>query len=145
VFEDLFYDIFGLNESDDGHRPMAFGTRQGIDFIDFLYHPCPVLAVPLGWFIGLQDAREQSVLVYLLALTPTDVAVVAIVTNHLLTLVRDMGAHGCQPLQGIKDILLFSVFGPVKDLGFLRNIGHSLLGKGGADDIPGQVFNCKVP
>ena len=45
---------------------------------------------------------------------PADIAVVTIVTNHLLTFVRDVGAHGCQPLQGIKDILLFSVFGPVK-------------------------------
>jgi len=32
VFEDFFYDVFGLNESDDGHRPMALRTRQGIDF-----------------------------------------------------------------------------------------------------------------
>jgi len=68
-------------------------------------------------------------------------SVISIVTNHLLPLVRDMGAHGCQPLQGIKHILLFSVFGPVKGLGFLRNIGHSLLRKGGADDAPGQVLN----
>jgi hypothetical protein len=37
--EDLFYDVFGLDESDDGHRPMALGTRQGIDFIDFFYQP----------------------------------------------------------------------------------------------------------
>ena len=34
-----------------------------IDFIDFLYQPCPVLAVPLGWFIGLQDGRDQYVLI----------------------------------------------------------------------------------
>jgi hypothetical protein len=33
--KDLFYDVFGLNESDDGHRPLALGTRQRIDFIDF--------------------------------------------------------------------------------------------------------------
>jgi hypothetical protein len=25
--EDLFYDVFGLNESDDGHRPMASFDR----------------------------------------------------------------------------------------------------------------------
>jgi hypothetical protein len=36
--DNLFYDVFSLNESDDGHRPMAsfgqaqdrLGTRQGI-------------------------------------------------------------------------------------------------------------------
>ena len=32
MLKDLFYDVFGLNESDDGHRPMALGTHQGIDF-----------------------------------------------------------------------------------------------------------------
>jgi hypothetical protein len=48
VFEGLFYDVFGLNESDYGDRPLALGTRQRIDFIVLLYQPCPVLAVPLG-------------------------------------------------------------------------------------------------
>jgi hypothetical protein len=27
VLENLFYDVFGHNESDDGHRPMAFFDR----------------------------------------------------------------------------------------------------------------------
>ena len=45
VLKDFFYDVFGLNESDDGRRPMTIGTRQGIDFIDLLYQPCPVPAV----------------------------------------------------------------------------------------------------
>ena len=62
---------------------------------DFLYQPCPVLAVPLGWFIGLQDGRHQSVLICLLPLTPTDVGVVAIVSNHLFSLVGNMGTPVC--------------------------------------------------
>jgi hypothetical protein len=61
-------------------------------------------------------------------------------TDHLLPLVRDMRAHGSQPLKGIEYFLLFSIFRPVKDLGSLWNIGDSLLEKGGADDVPGQVL-----
>ena len=45
VFEDLFYDVFGLNESDDGHRPMALGTSQGVNLIDFLNQSGPVLSI----------------------------------------------------------------------------------------------------
>jgi hypothetical protein len=52
-----------------------------------------------------------------------------------------MRAHGCQPLQGIKHILLFPVLGPIKDLGFFRNTDHPLLRKGRAYNVPGQVLN----
>jgi hypothetical protein len=33
------------------------------------------------------------------------------------------------------------VFGLVKDLGFPRDMGHSLLGEGKADDVIGEVLN----
>ena len=65
--------------------------RTGTNPLD---EPRPVLAVPLGWFIGPQDARDHSVLVCLFPLTPTNVAVVAIVPDHLRTLVGHMGTHG---------------------------------------------------
>ena len=74
----FFYDLGVLDERNHAHRPLTLGAGEGVNLVDFLDEPCPVLAVPLGWFIGLQDARDQSVLVCLLALTPTDVAVVAL-------------------------------------------------------------------
>ena len=127
--EDLFYDFLALNESDDGHRPMALGTSQRVYLIDFLYQPCPVLAAPLGWFIGLQDARHPSVFICLLPLTPTDVAVVAIVTNHLFALVGNMRTHGGEPLQRIKGLLVFSILRSEEHLGFIGKVGHPLLGE----------------
>jgi hypothetical protein len=126
VLENLFYDGFGLDKGDDSHRPMALGTRQRIDFIDSLYPPCPVLEVPSGWFLGLQDARYQFVLVCLFALTPTDIAVVAIVTNHLFALIGNMGTHGSEPLRRIKGLFVFSILRPVENLAFIGKVGHPL-------------------
>jgi hypothetical protein len=37
-------------------------------------------------------------------LSPADIAEIAIIPNHLLPFVRDMGAHGSQPLQRIKHL-----------------------------------------
>jgi len=39
-----------------------------------------------------------------------------------------MGAHGSQPFQGVKDLLLFAVLGFIDHLGFLGKVGHPLLG-----------------
>ncbi|MBA7665476.1 hypothetical protein ES703_73546 [subsurface metagenome] len=61
--------------------------------------------------------------------TATDITIKAIVSYHLLALVRHMGAHGRQPFEGVKDLLLFSVLRLVNDFGLLWNVGHSLLGK----------------
>jgi len=36
---------------------------------------------------------------------------------HLFAPVRDMGAHGSQPLQGVEDLFLASFFGQVNNLG----------------------------
>jgi len=47
-----------------------------------------------------------------------------------------MGAHGSDPLQSIKDLLLFSVFRLVNDFGLLWNVGHSLLGERCTDNPP---------
>jgi len=40
-----------------------------------------------------------------------DVTVVAIVTNHLFSLVWEMRTHGREPFKSIKDLFLFSIFG----------------------------------
>jgi hypothetical protein len=76
---------------------------------NFLYDPCPVLATPFGGFLGLQDADDQSVLVCLFRLTPTDVAVISVIANYLLALVEYMGTSGGQSLDGFKGLLVFSI------------------------------------
>ena len=59
------------------------------------------------------------------------VTIVPVMPNHLLPLVRYMGAHGCMPIEGVKDLFLFAVPRSVSrtDLGFIDDLG--LLGKMG--------------
>ena len=72
---------------------------------------------------------------------PGDIAVVAIVPDHLLAVVGHMGAHGGLPLQRIKGLLVFSILRSVDDLGFFRDVGHPLLRERGSDDIASKVLH----
>jgi hypothetical protein len=50
-----------------------------------------------------------------------------------------MGTYANQPLQCIKDFFVSSFRKSVGDLGFFRDLGHPLLGKGYVDDVFGEV------
>jgi hypothetical protein len=79
----------------------------------------------------------------LLPPSPRDITVIPIIPiipDHLLPLVWDMGTHGREPFEGIKDLFLFAILGFIDHPGLLVQIGHPLLGKGGLDDVSGQVF-----
>ena len=56
---------------------------------------------------------------FVFPIAPADITVISIIPDHLLPLVQDMGKHGCQPPQGIKDTLFFAVFGPLMEDFFL--------------------------
>jgi len=114
VSKNLFYDVLILGDQDDAHSPVAFGTTEGVYLVDFLDKPCLVLEVPFGWFHGLQDAGDQSVLICFLPLTPQGVAVVAVVAvvaDHLFTFVGNMGTHGGHPLQRVESLIFFLSLG----------------------------------
>ncbi len=70
-----------------------------------------------------------------------DIAVVAVVSQHLLVLVGDVRAHGRKPFQCVEGPGTLPVPGCIGDFGFPGKIGHPLLRKGRANDIPGQVFH----
>jgi len=48
VFEDLFHELFILDERDNTHRSRALRVQQGINIIDFLYQARPVLTEFFG-------------------------------------------------------------------------------------------------
>ena len=48
VFEDLFHELFILDERDNTHRSLALRAQQGINIIDFLYQARPVLTEFFG-------------------------------------------------------------------------------------------------
>jgi hypothetical protein len=47
MLEDLLDHFFIFDESDDSHLPLAFGTGQGINLINFLNQPGPVFSILL--------------------------------------------------------------------------------------------------
>jgi hypothetical protein len=51
-----------------------------------------------------------------------------------------MGTHGGQPLQGLKDLLPFDIFGTIDYLGFPGQIGHPLLGERSPNDVTAKFF-----
>ncbi len=67
--------------------------------------------------------------------SPADVDLVAVVANHLLALVGDVGAHGREPFLGVEGSVALSTSGFIDDLVFPRKIGHAVLRKGSADDV----------
>ena len=60
--------------------------------------------------------------------TATHITIVAIVSDYLLSFVRNTGTHGGQPFEGVKDLLFFSIPRLVNDFE-LRDICHPLLGE----------------
>ena len=98
VLENLRDDLPIFYKADDPHGPLAFRTGEGVDFVDFLDKTGPVFSVRLQIFVRFQDTWNQCIPALLLASSATNVAIIPIVTDHLFTLIGNMGAHGRQPL-----------------------------------------------
>ena len=86
------------------------GAGERINLIDFLNQPRPCLATGRWGLIGLYDAGDFVIPVFLLPIAPADITVVAIVPDHLLPTVGNMAAHGSKPFKGGKFFCLFTVF-----------------------------------
>ncbi len=69
----------------------------------------------------------------LLPFPPGDVAVITVVSDHLLPPVWDMRAHGRKPLRGVEDLPVFTAFCRIDDGSFISEILHPFLGKGCPD------------
>ena len=84
---------------------MALRADQGINLLNLLKQPIPVFSVLLKATLRLQDRGNQVNDVFPLANATGTVAIVAIIADHLFSLVRDMRCHGRQPFEGIEDLL----------------------------------------
>ena len=137
MLEDLFDHLLIFDESEDSHLTLALGAGQGINLINLLNQPHPILTIFPGGTLRFQNAWHPFILALFLPFPPGNITVIPIIPDHLLPVVRYMGTHGCQSLQRIKDLLLLGILGLTDDLGRLGQIGHSLLGERGPDDITG--------
>ena len=46
---------------------------------------------------GTRFCNRRAIVCYTFAFTATEITIMSIITDHLLTSIRDMGAHGCKP------------------------------------------------
>ncbi|MDD1777893.1 MAG: hypothetical protein LUQ65_06950 [Candidatus Helarchaeota archaeon] len=104
MFQDGLDDLPVFDEADDPDDSPTLRTSQGIDPVDLLNQPGPVFPVFLRTFIGFQDAGEARPLWFLSAFPgkhycSSDSTVLP--PSAGLPPVRDVGAHGGQPFQGI--------------------------------------------
>ena len=107
MLEDLLHYFGVLYHTDYFHLSGAFRTGKGIYLVNFLDKTSPISLVLIGGFLRLKYGGYKFIAVPFFPLAPRHVAVEAIVTHHLLAFVWDMGAHGGNPFQGVKDLLLF--------------------------------------
>ena len=88
-----------LNTADDPHGPVTSRTDQGICFVYLLNQPGPTFPESLFISLRFEDAGDGVIQTFLPAFPPRDVAVVSVITHHLLTPVRDVRTHRGQPFQ----------------------------------------------
>ena len=50
-----------------------------------------------------------------------------VITDHLLAFIWDMGAHGGEPFQGVKYLLLLPILGFIDNFGLTRQVSQPLL------------------
>lgn len=141
MFENGADDRRVLDAADDPHGAPAFWAEKGIDFVDFLNQARPVS--PEGLFISrrFENAGDGIVVSRILPFPPGDITVKAVVSDHLLSLVGDVGTHGGQPFQRGKNLCGLPVFGRIDDLSLRIQVLHSFLGKRRPDDVAGEIFH----
>jgi len=105
--ENAFDDLLILNCADDPHGSPAFWTRKWIDLIDFLNQPCPAFPAFRRSPVRFDDVRDTVLSGAFMPLPAANVAVPPVVPNHLLPRVRDMRAHGREPLRGVEGLPIF--------------------------------------
>jgi len=47
MFQNLLDGLWVVNGADDSHSPLAFGAEQGVNLIDLLNKPGPILPIRL--------------------------------------------------------------------------------------------------
>jgi len=146
--ENLPDDLCVFDEADDAHGPLALGTNQRINFIYLLNQPRPVFSESFIAFHRFGHGGDDIVRACLFPSTPRDVAVIAVVSDHLFAAVGDMGTHRRQPVQSREGLLILAVPGSsfgagfdfIDDRAFLFQIAHAFLGERRPDDVTRQIL-----
>src|SRR5450759_3588836 len=114
--------------------PLHFGQTRGSTFPAFagtgsnlLNQSCPAFPECLHITLWFKDAGDSIIFACLLPFSPCDVAVVSVVTYHLLAPIRYVRTHRRQPLHCGEDLACLSVLGRIDDSPLLIQVLHPLL------------------
>ena len=88
--EDVPDDLRVFDEADDAHGALAFRTDQRIDLVYFLNQPCPIFPEDFIIFNRFSHTGDDVVRAFLFPFASGDVAVIAIVSDHLFAPVGDV-------------------------------------------------------
>jgi hypothetical protein len=83
-------DLNVFDKPDDPHDSLAFGTNQRVNFIYLLNQPRPIFPEGFSVFRRFSDEGDDIVRIRLLPFTPGDVAVIDVISDHLLAAIVDM-------------------------------------------------------
>jgi len=144
MIEDVSDDRRILDGTDDPHRPLTFRADQGIYFVYLLNKPGPTFPERLFVSLRYEDARDGVIQTFLLAFSSRDVAVVSVVTHHLLAPVRDVRTHRGQPFHRREVLGCLSVLGCINDRPHLIQVLHTFQREGRPDDVTRQIFHGRI-
>jgi hypothetical protein len=82
--EHLFNHLVILDESEDSHLALAPGAGQGINLINPLNQPRPILPIFLGGSLRLQNAGYPFILALFLPFPPVNITVIPIIPDSRL-------------------------------------------------------------
>ena len=82
MFQDGLDDLPVFNETDDSHDSPTLRASQGINLVDFLNEPGPVLPVFLGALIRFQDGGDPVIFGFF-PFSPGNITVVSIIPHHV--------------------------------------------------------------
>ena len=126
MFEDLLYDILIFYHANNFHLILAFWICEGIYLIYLLDQTSPISTEFPGWTVRFKNGGNDVIFVLNLSFSTADITVVAVISDHLLALIRHMRAavfaelrrarHGSQPFQGV-ECFLFLTFHNVGVIG----------------------------
>ena len=110
MIEDISDHWLILNKADDPHRPLTFWADKGINLVYLLNQSGPAFLESLFVSLRFENAGDDVIQTFLLAFSPRDVAVVSVISHHLLAPVRDVRTH-----RALKSDVLDTVAGNLKE------------------------------
>ena len=139
MFENCPYHRRVFNKTDNPHSPLTFWADQGINLVYLLNQPGPAFLESFFASLRFEDAGDSVIRTFLSAFAPRNVAVIAVISHHLLAPVRDVGTHRGQPFRRREVPDCRAVLGCINDRPLLIQVSRSRTGNPQSSDASGRL------